>query len=823
MKFKDLEKDLIKFKKPARYVGNELGIPNKDFKNSNVKFVIAYPDIYEIGMSNLGIKIIYDKINSIEFASCERVFSPWIDFSDYLKNNDIPLYSLESKTPINKFDIFGISIQFELLFTNFLELLTLSKLKYLRDERKNNDPIVLCGGPGILNPEPFKPFADLFYIGEFEEQVYNFISLYNELKIKNYNKKDIIKELSKLPGFYSPEYSKGIIQRQVYSSFINDNGLDNYIIPSIDIVQDKHVVEIMRGCPNKCRFCQAGIIYKPVREKNIDDIFKLVDKGITNLGVDEVTFSSLSSGDYSNIIDLTDCFNTIYANRKISFSLPSIKVESFNPELLKSISHVRKSGLTFAIESGNTKGQYAINKKIELEKIEKIIQYAVNKGWRLIKLYFMIGLPDQENEIDSIINFIDNILKINKRLWINVNIAVFVPKPHTPYQYEKQMSLAESINHFDFISRYYKKTRVKIKKHNPYMSYLEGLIARGDEKIGMVFLNAYKNGARFDAWDDVFDYKIYDKVLLEYDIENLNYLHNKDYNSPMVWDHINVGVNKEFYINEINKSKKGKLSKSCITTCDKNCNICSNTASQIISKKIDKEVIIKNYYKDISNDDNNRIRYFLEFNKTGLQKFISHKNLIVYFQKLFSRSNLNIIFTEGFNPRPKFQFSSALELGIESKCEILEFFTKTDYSENDIFEILKKHQHSDISINRIKKINKKEKISFDKEVSFYIYYLYFKTDDFDHIEKIYLNFKSKSNCFSITKRNIEIKGKYQDYIIFNKLYKNKLEIKIININNKPKLSNTVIDIFGNNDLRIVKEKIFTIKNNKNIELFDIYN
>nr|HPO50244.1 B12-binding domain-containing radical SAM protein [Spirochaetota bacterium] len=275
---KTIEDNLSKFQKPGRYIGSETGIPQKDFKNSPTRFVMSYPDLYEVGMSNNGLRIIYDIINKLDFASCERVFAPWSDFEEFLRINKIPLYSLESYTPLNEFDFLGFTIQYELLFTNMLNIMELGKIDCLRENRGDNTPIIIAGGPSAVNPSPFSPFVDIFFIGEAEGRLENFLKIYNELKNKKTKKDDIIRELSKIDGFYSPKYSKSV-KRQIYSGFSLDCGIDTYISPIIDVVQNKVVVEITRGCPNKCRFCQAGIIYKPYREKDLDVIFNNIDKG----------------------------------------------------------------------------------------------------------------------------------------------------------------------------------------------------------------------------------------------------------------------------------------------------------------------------------------------------------------------------------------------------------------------------------------------------------------------------------------------------------------------------------------------------------------
>ncbi len=815
-----LESELITINKPARYIGNELGIPDKDFINSPVRFLISYPDVYEVGMCNQGIKIIYDIINQLDFASCERVFSPWVDFEELLRKKNIPIFSLETQTPINKFDIIGFSIQYELLFTNFLNLLDLGKIEIFSKNRQNDSPIIICGGPAIVNPKPYTPFVDLFFIGEAEESLEKIINKYYSLKKENVNRDKIIEELSEFNGVYSPKYSKNIIKRQIYNNFTNNKGLTSYLIPNIDIIQNKLVIEIMRGCPNKCRFCQAGIIYKPYREKNINNIIDEVEDGITSLGVNEVTFSSLSSGDFSRITELSDFFNQKYKDRKISFSLPSLRVESFDIDLIEKISLIRKSGLTFAIESGSINGQCAINKIVMKDKIIKIIEYALKHGWKSIKLYFMIGLPDQEKEVENITDFVDEILTISKKLYISLNIATFVPKPHTPYQYKKQLPLDDSIKIYQYFDSKYKKTRVKIKKHNPYMSYIEGFIARGDEKVGQAIYSAYQSGAKFDGWDDHFKFDIYKNIFSEKNITYDNYLNKKNINCILPWNNIDIGLNKEYLIKEINKSKKKEITKSCKEECEKDCNICSNTLSKKNNNKIDLIYLNNNIINDNENDQ--ITRYFLEFSKNGMLKYIGHIDLLKYFEKLFIRNGIDLLSTQGFNPKPKLQFSSALSLGVESTCELLEFYTKKLYKPDELLMILKNNEHKNIPINKLKIINSKEKYSLMDKIEFTEYQLQFDPSGFNNIKSIIDTFNKSNPEYIIIKKGKTYTGFYKDFIEIYELTESKFFIRIKSKSSTPNIIFCVTNIFINIKINITKQKMYFLKNGIQIKLYDLY-
>lgn len=701
--FKQIEKYLTEIEKPGRYIGNEAGIPNKNFIGSEIRMAISYPDVYEVGMSNYGIKILYDVVNKLPFASCERVFSAWSDFEELLKKLNLPLFSLETKTPLNEFDVVGVSIQYELLFSNFLALLQSGKIPPKRADRNDNDPIVIIGGPASVNPVPYSPFIDLSCVGEGEEVLVNLLTKLRELKKEKRSRKEILKELAKIDGIYSPDFTTEPVKRQVYMGFVNDTGPDTVIIPNIDIVQNKLNVEIMRGCPNKCRFCQAGVIYKPFREKNTSTIMKSVEKGLKLSGVNEVTFTSLSSGDYSQILPLTAYFNDKYKSKKISVSLPSLKVESFDTGILDRISEVRKSGLTFAIESGSCDGQFSLNKRVDLEKIYQILDAAVAKGWRLVKFYFMIGLPDEGNDVENIEKFVDSVLARYKRLKINLNVATFVPKPHTPYQDVPQLPYEEAVSRIQALRDYYRKSRVAVKAHEPEISYIEGFISRGDEKVGLAVYEAFRRGARFDGWTEKFDFQRYVDIFNEAGITAKDYMNG---GRSHVWKMIDCLPSNAFLQKERELSLRHEESKLCNQGCDENCKICGNG----ISKR--KAVDDYKYEKcdETAKKTDERFRYFLEFTKSGLSRFLSHKDLMRHFETLFRIGDINLLMSEGFNPHPRFQFSSALSLGIESQCEILEFFTAEEYSTEELEKRLngislqsERKNHADLQITRIRK------------------------------------------------------------------------------------------------------------------------
>ncbi len=779
-----LQKVLSVVEKPGRYIGSEIYGRDKRFNEHGLNVVFSYPDLYEIGMSNLGLSIIFDLINKKDNYYCDRVFAPWKDFEDELRRLSLPLYGLDSKMPIKEFDVLAFTIQYELTFTNFLNIIELSDIPILTEKRSKDAPIVIIGGPAVYNPAPFLPFADIVYIGEAESEILAILDYINNNK-KTLERDELINRLGQFNGVITTLNRSKKTNRVVYSGFANSNSPDKYIIPLIDVVHNKLNIEIMRGCPNKCRFCQAGIVYKPHRERSIDIILDDIEKGLKETGADEVTFTSLSSGDYSSLIELTDLFNQRFKDRQISFSLPSLKIESFNTDILDRLNFIRKSGLTFAIETGNEESQRMINKLADIDKIIDIVSYSIKKGWKSIKLYFMIGLPtlNSEKEIADIKNFIDTIVRCSKSIQINVNIAVFIPKPHTPFQFEDQLAIEEAFNAFHNLSSYYNRSRVKIKYHDPRISCLEGLIARGDEKVGFIILEAFKRGARFDGWDECFNFETYKSILAEKSIDISDVL--KGLNKKQIWNNINVGYGDDYLLNEYKKANLKELSPGCNDICDPECGICSDSimrnTTNIKKNKVPEDLI--KIERNNSNIENTFYYYLIEYQKTKLLKFIGHTDIIRYFERLFRRSGIDIAYSKGFNPRPVMQFSPPLSLGIESLSELIHISLKKVYSETDLLKMLNVYSHNDLFIKNIKRtINKNSLFNLAR---YYTYSVFIADKDLPKIND-FINFGLE---YSIEKKNgTVLKGDYKDIINVVSVKNNCVNLIYKVVEGKPNIS-----------------------------------
>jgi len=666
----DLKKILLNVSMPGRYVGGEYGAIVK-YNKLNLNFGICFPDLYEIGMSNQAIKLLYRGLNNLEGISCERVFAPAPDFENKLKSNNIPLYTLENGIPLNDLDILGFSIGYELSATNILAILETGHIPILNKDRTEKDPIVIAGGPAITNPAPFGRFLDAVYLGEAEKDFYELMDNIYEAKQKGAGRENILEILSGSPYVWT-QSKKESVHRSIWPEF---NSKYSGLIPvsNIATIQDNGIIEIMRGCPNSCRFCHAASFYRPYRQKNIEHILEEVDFLVNQCGYNELTLSSLSSGDYKDLDLLIKRLNYEYEDNNISFSLPSLRINSFTLPLLKELSKVRRSGLTFAIETPDENWRRSINKEIDPEKIISILKEAKEMGWKLAKFYFMIGLPgtDRLTEANKISSFIDDIQK-KTNIKLNVNVGTFIPKPHTPFQWSSQLKEQEAYDDMKYLKNYFKRnSNVKLSYHSPIVSYVEGIISRGDERVGDIILAAYKAGARLDAWDEYFDKSIWQESInkANWNVEEET-TREKILDETLPWDNINLGITKPYLKKEYTKALNYETTDICDDPCSHNCGVCNKNS--FVQKNTNKDDLPNLKPKNIDNVNTpETYSYLLEFSKTGKAIYLSHLNILNVFSKTLRRSGLILKYTQGFNPKPIIEFAHPLSLGIESKVEIL--------------------------------------------------------------------------------------------------------------------------------------------------------
>ncbi|MBQ5391599.1 MAG: radical SAM protein, partial [Spirochaetales bacterium] len=522
-----------------------------------IKCAMCFPDLYEIGMANNAIRILYDLINRIPEAVCDRVFAVAPDFEALLRNKNIPLFTLQEQFPLNSLDYLGISIGYELSATNILQILDLGKIAIDVKDRKETDPIVIAGGPAATNPLPFSRFFDFVHIGEAEADIAEIIRIIGEHKTRS----ERIQALKSIPYLWYP--GKEMAKRAVDTTFGTPQEspvLEHFAISSFETAQDHGTVEIMRGCPNGCRFCHAGQYYKPFRQRNLDTVYDLVEQNVSQLGYREVTLSSLSSGDYPGLDKLIKALNESYKARSISFSLPSLRVSTFGLNIIEQLSEVRKSGLTFAIETPLLQNQRSNNKEVPLESVISIIQEARSRGWKLAKFYFMVGLPfvDVETEQQSLVDFllaIRNATKIN----MNINIGTFIPKAHTPYQWVRQMTIEESARHLRSIKKALMDAipGIKVSYHEPSISFLEGIVSRGGYECCDLIQKAYELGCRLDAWDEYIRWDLWQKAIEElgYDTSPRSW----DLEDELPWDSVSMNVSKAYLKREYEKASRHEL------------------------------------------------------------------------------------------------------------------------------------------------------------------------------------------------------------------------------------------------------------------------
>ena len=654
---------------------------------------MAFPELYEIGTSHFGIQILYHIINQHPAFLAERVFCPAADMKAYLKIHQIPLMSLETHTPIKQFDIIGFSLLYELNYTNILSIMDLGNIPFLSSHRDASHPIVIAGGPCTCNPEPIADIFDAFVLGDGETVLLEMLQIWVEWKADpSQNKEALLKKWSGLDGIYVPQFYQATydgsgfqtlrpsaaVKKTIKRAFVNDLNAapfpDRPIVPYGKPVHDRLRLEVSRGCTRGCRFCQAGMIYRPVRERSPETLLTLSQTALSSTGYQDISLLSLSTGDYKLIGPLMRRLVERCEVDHTAISLPSLRAGTLSPELIGLIKKIRKTGFTIAPEAGSQRLRDLINKGIFEQDIITTVKSAFQLGWQLMKLYFMVGFPTEtENDLWAIIDLIDKLRRIKdssgRKVNINVSVATFIPKPHTPFQWASQISLEESRDKIRWLHDHLRLPGIHLKWQQPEVSLLEGLWSRGDRKLNPLLIAAYENGCEFDGWSDSFNYRFWTAAISQAEIKPDFYLTRKrKLTEALPWDHIDFGVSKSFLENEWQKAFKGEITPDCREGCCQNCGVCDfkGIAPRVytyfdekteISQKTTQQPALT--YKMVN----------VSFHKVDQAKYFGHLEMVNLICRAFRRIQLSVKFTQGYHPKPKISFEDPLPLGVESRCE----------------------------------------------------------------------------------------------------------------------------------------------------------
>ncbi len=680
----------VGIERPSRYLGEELNVIVKDWDSVILKIALSYPDLYEVGMSHMGLPILYHYLNNIKGVLAERVFSPAKDFESVLREKKISLFSLENKKPIKEFDIFGFSLLSELTYTNLLNILELSNINVFSKNRDDNEPLVFAGGVNVFNPEPIAPFVDVFFIGDAEAGFFKMVEKIRDLKKSGKGRREILESISEKKGvyvpvlhevekkgnFFIPVFKNGKKIKKAYLKNLDKYPLpENPIVPTSEIIFDRLSIEIARGCPQRCRFCQASFVYHPFRWRDPNYLVNYIERTVKKSGFEDFSLSSLSTADYPYIEKLMYELVERLEREKVGIGLPSLRPKMIKEFMLGLIKRTRKTGFTIVPEAGTERLRRVINKYVDDGEVFRSLEMAYKYGWRAVKFYFMIGLPSENDEdIKGIGEILLKALELGRayrrRLKIGATISVFIPKPHTPFQWYGFASGEEIKRKKEMLLNMIKGRREIFLKFHPYeTAYIETLLSRGDRSVSKIIYLAFKRGAKFDAWDSEFGFTKWESAIEESKVDVSPFFKKLEIEETLPWEHIDTGVKKEYLIEEYKKSKKEERTVSCI---ERDCDECKGCYLPV---KIVKDISIeakKTNRSGLKSSEKEYFRYVISYRKKDSTVFLSSLETVRVIERTLRRSPFDFAFTEGFHPKIKISFLFADPLGVEIEEDIFE-------------------------------------------------------------------------------------------------------------------------------------------------------
>jgi radical SAM family uncharacterized protein/radical SAM-linked protein len=736
MTSKSIQDILPLIEKPSRYLGTETNRVQKNPAKVKLKFALAFPDRYEIGTSHFGMQILYHMLNRQPNIAAERVFAPAEDMDDALRACRIPLMSLETRQALKTFDILGFSLLYELNYTNILTILELSGIPFYAAQRDASFPLIIAGGPCTCNPEPVADFFDAMVIGDGEPVILQLANLWLKHKENGrMSKSEVLNDWSKIRGVYVPERYRavydsqgfqrtalrmpdhasqaGVIRRSILKCLDSAPFPEAPVVPFGKPVHDRLRLEVSRGCTRGCRFCQAGMIYRPVRERSPETLLRLADVCIHNTGYEDISLLSLSTGDYSQLFPLMDDIMKRYEAKNIAVSLPSFRAGTLTPELMKMIKRVRKTGFTIAPEAGSQRLRNVINKNISEDEIVETVTHAFSLGWQVIKLYFMVGLPTEtQADVDDIVRLVKQLGKIKGASGrygkLNVSLATFIPKPHTPFQWASQMTREAATDRISRLKSSLKLPGIQVKWQNPSVSFLEGLWARGDRKLSRLLVRAFKNGCRFDGWSDRFQYARWERSFSESGIDPAVYTTRKrDLEEPLPWDHIDSCVSKAFLKKEWERALQEAATGDCRWNPCHQCGVCDFKEILPALSTEDATAISTPNVISGASDKAGGIQLCILYSKTGDAKYFGHLEMVNIFLRALRRMELPLIFSRGFHPMPRVSFEDPLPIGMQSSEERFFIFLAAPVDTDGLVERLNQELPAGLFVKGCSLLSKK--------------------------------------------------------------------------------------------------------------------